>query len=362
MSKALKVIIGVILAAFIAAGAGLVIPQFTGTEMVIVQKETVSNLPVGTVIYTEKADSSTMQSGDKLVDLDVNRMYLYTVKTYDSRDCVAEVTGGVQDTIKVSDTFTKVKLTLPLIGYLSIATGTQQGLIILGGMLLLLIILFVFSEIMRRGELKEYGDEDDADDDEEDEEEDGFYNSLAAKKAESDARYDTGVIVKNLGSDDDADNGADETDDGNTEGENSGSSEADEADQTDSAEQDSEETEENADGMTELGVAATDDDDLIPAELTEEKVETGALPDVQAALEAALENQPLTRQTDMTTEQYLEPDTEGPETDVNGEIELAMPVHSADEYLQKAYSEGLDPTVEEDEATGVTLIDFSDCL
>ena len=44
------------------------------------------------------------------------------------------------------------------------------------------------------------------------------------------------------------------------------------------------------------------------------------------------------------------------------EIELAMPVLSAEEIIDAAYARGEDPSVTRDEVTGVTLVDFSDCL
>ena len=43
-------------------------------------------------------------------------------------------------------------------------------------------------------------------------------------------------------------------------------------------------------------------------------------------------------------------------------IELAMPVYTAEELLQKAHAAGDDPKVIEDPATGITILDYSDIL
>jgi hypothetical protein len=96
----------------------------------------------------------------------------------------------------------------------------------------------------------------------------------------------------------------------------------------------------------------------------EKEIGTDSLPDVQAALEAALENQPLNRTSeDYTLQQPEKPDSaQKADTDARDEIELAMPAHTAEELLEKAYADGLDPKLKKDETTGVTLVDYSDSL
>ena len=50
------------------------------------------------------------------------------------------------------------------------------------------------------------------------------------------------------------------------------------------------------------------------------------------------------------------------EPDFAEPIELAMPVYTAEELLQKAHAAGDDPKVIEDSTTGVTILDYSDIL
>ena len=44
------------------------------------------------------------------------------------------------------------------------------------------------------------------------------------------------------------------------------------------------------------------------------------------------------------------------------EIELAIPAKTLDELLQEAYANGEDPKVTKDAATGITFVDYSNCL
>ena len=115
-------------------------------------------------------------------------------------------------------------------------------------------------------------------------------------------------------------------------------------------------------GMTEISDSSEQgEEDLEPEE---KEIGTDSLPDVQAALEAALENQPLNRTSeDYTLQQPEKPDaSQKEETEARDEIELAMPAHTAEELLEKAYADGLDPKLKKDETTGVTLVDYSDSL
>ena len=56
------------------------------------------------------------------------------------------------------------------------------------------------------------------------------------------------------------------------------------------------------------------------------------------------------------------PPEEEPEPEPSEPIELAMPVYTAEELIQKAHAAGDDPKVIEDPATGITILDYSDIL
>ena len=92
-----------------------------------------------------------------------------------------------------------------------------------------------------------------------------------------------------------------------------------------------------------------------------ERMHTDSMMDMQAALEAVLTTQSLNNGYDDPVPVKEEP-VESDFSAEMGEIELAMPSRTADELLQEAYTNGDDPSVTKDPITGVTFIDYSDCL
>ena len=87
---------------------------------------------------------------------------------------------------------------------------------------------------------------------------------------------------------------------------------------------------------------------------------TGSIPDVQAALEAALETQPMqhmARAAEQAVREETLPEQAAPE-----EIELAMPVYELEELLEQAYAQGADPQVRKDNIGDLTFVDYSNCL
>ena len=123
-------------------------------------------------------------------------------------------------------------------------------------------------------------------------------------------------------------------------------------------------SEKSSKGFTEVQENEPLDLSAIEEEKEEPRAERGigteSIPDVQAALEAALETQQI-RQYEQMPEPQPEP-VEMEQTQNLEEIELAMPVKNVEELLQEAYTAGDDPVVEEDAVTGVTFVDYSDCL
>ena len=188
-------------------------------------------------------------------------------------------------------------------------------------------------------------------DERDDEEEDEFYRTLAARKKKRDAETDVSAELNRNAAHRQAAQMKEREREKNAGAENKAASSA-------SA---------NTNGMTEISGSDVSASIDVPHVVPEEKdLGTDSLPDVQAALEAALESQPLNRTGEtarMTIpDEDVLSDAEASGSAPTGEIELAMPVHTADELLSKAYSDGLDPKVRDDEITGVTLVDYSDCL
>ncbi len=349
MSKFLKFIVGLILVVFIAAGAALIVPQFVGNvDTIIVQQGMISNKTIGSVIYAKKEATENIQVGDQVVDMDNDSLYVHDVVSFDYGTNIAQVTGGADTTIRLGDAFTRAVVTIPLIGYLTIATQSLPGLILLGLLLALVIVLFIVSEALRRDD----DDEDDEDDDifggrkdrYQESEDDKFYRELAEKKRQTESMKEIKDALPQptppagLFGDDEGNDGA--------------------------SEKSFRSNRTSDDGMMELSHSVPPVEE--PAAGKDEKpLGTGELPDVQAALEAALENQQLNRYEHpqsraVSAEEQMPADEEvipgGKE-----EIELAMPVHTAEELMSKAYSAGMEPKMHKDKS-GVTFVDYSDCL
>ena len=350
MSKFLKFIVGLILVVFIASGAALIVPQFVGNvDTIIVQQGVISNKKIGSAIYAKKESTADIQVGDQVVDMDGDSLYVHEVVSFDYGTNTAQVTGGAVPTIRLGDAFTRAVVTVPLIGYLTIATQSLPGLILLGLLLALVIVLFIVSEALRRSD-----DDDDDDDDDffgerrdrrKDSEDDKFYRELAEKKRQNDS-------VK-------------EVRDALPQPTPPAGLFSEEPLQTDGGtEEAAREKRASDNGMMELSHSIPPVEE--PAAGKDEKpLGTGELPDVQAALEAALENQQLNRYDHGRNHVASEPEPALAEEpvlpDERGEIELAMPVHTAEELMSKAYAAGMEPKMHKDKS-GVTFVDYSDCL
>ncbi len=345
MSKFLKFIIGLILVVFIGAGAALIVPQFVGNvDTIIVQDGMISNKSIGSVIYARKEKTSDIQVGDKVVDMDNASLYIHEVVSFDHGTNTAQVTGGTETTVRLGDAFTRAIFTVPLIGYLTIATQSLPGLILLGLLLATVIVLFIVSEAIRNP------NDDDDDDDEifdrhrdsdKDAEDDRFYRELAEKKRQTESLREISGALPQPAPPAGLFN----------------------EDNTAAGRPVYEEPKAANDGMTELSHFTSPAEEPVTGK-EELPLGTGELPDVQAALEAALENQQLNRyEHPQASEAVQQADAfeDAAAQNEAGEIELAMPVHTAEELMSKAYAAGLEPKMTKD-SSGVTLIDYSDVL
>ena len=128
-------------------------------------------------------------------------------------------------------------------------------------------------------------------------------------------------------------------------------------------------------GTEQVSFNTVDLQNLVRGEETEEIPE--AVEETEIVEEAAAEEtaEEVTEETEETEsaepetveeieefEETIEEPEEEPEPEPSEPIELAMPVYTAEELLQKAHAAGDDPKVIEDPATGITILDYSDIL
>ena len=355
MSKLLKVIVNTLLLLAILSAGALVIPPFAGITTLVSDGMGNTNISRGAVTYAKKTDTSSVAAGDKILVDDNSGKYIYTIQSLDTAAgtaSVKNVISGDTTEITVRATVSKVIITIPVIGFLSMAAQSREGIMIIGPATLFLVILFILSEVWKRDEEE---DEDEEEEDEEDEDEDDEKASeelRSRKKAalEEKKKREEQEMTEQL-------RAADQK-----------TAEEEKQDEFEIPDLEEEETEQ-------VSFNTVDLQNLVRGEETEEIPE--AVEETEIVEEAAAEEtaEEVTEETEETEsaepetveeieefEETIEEPEEEPEPEPSEPIELAMPVYTAEELLQKAHAAGDDPKVIEDPATGITILDYSDIL
>lgn len=353
MSKLLKVIVNTLLLLAILSAGALVIPPFAGITTLVSDGMGNTNISRGAVTYAKKTDTSSVATGDKILVDDNSGKYIYTIQSLDiaaGTASVKNVISGDTTEITVRATVSKVIITIPVIGFLSMAAQSREGIMIIGLAILFLVILFILSEVWKRDE------EEDEEEEEEDEDDEKASEELRSRKkaalVEKKKREEQEMTEQLRAADQKT---------------------AEEEKQDEFEIPDLEE-----EGTEQVSFHTVDLQNLVRGEETEEISE--AVEETEIVEEAAAEEtaEEVTEETEETEEtESAEPETveeieefeetieepeEEPEPEPSEPIELAMPVYTAEELLQKAHAAGDDPKVIEDPATGITILDYSDIL
>jgi len=350
MSKLLKVIVNTLLLLAILSAGALVIPPFAGITTLVSDGMGNTNISRGAVTYAKKTDTSSVATGDKILVDDNSGKYIYTIQSLDTAAgtaSVKNVISGDTTEITVRATVSKVIVTIPVIGFLSMAAQSREGIMIIGLAILFLVILFILSEVWKRDE------EEDEEEEEEDEDDEKASEELRSRKkaalVEKKKREEQEMIEQLRAADQKT---------------------AEEEKQDEFEIPDLEE-----EGTEQVSFNTVDLQNLVRGEETEEIPET--VEETEIVEEAAAEEtaEEVTEETEETEsaepetveeieefEETIEEPEEEPEPEPSEPIELAMPVYTAEELLQKAHAAGDDPKVIEDPATGITILDYSDIL
>ena len=350
MSKLLKVIVNTLLLLAILSAGALVIPPFAGITTLVSDGMGNTNISRGAVTYAKKTDTSSVATGDKILVDDNSGKYIYTIQSLDTAAgtaSVKNVISGDTTEITVRATVSKVIVTIPVIGFLSMAAQSREGIMIIGLAILFLVILFILSEVWKRDE------EEDEEEEEEDEDDEKASEELRSRKKaalEEKKKREEQEMTEQL-------RAADQKT-------------AEEEKQDEFEIKDLEE-----EGTEQVSFNTVDLQNLVRGEETEEIPET--VEETEIVEEAAAEEtaEEVTEETEETEsaepetveeieefEETIEEPEEEPEPEPSEPIELAMPVYTAEELLQKAHAAGDDPKVIEDPATGITILDYSDIL
>lgn len=350
MSKLLKVIVNTLLLLAILSAGALVVPPFAGITTLVSDGMGNTNISRGAVTYAKKTDTSSVATGDKILVDDNSGKYIYTIQSLDTAAgtaSVKNVISGDTTEITVRATVSKVIVTIPVIGFLSMAAQSREGIMIIGLAILFLVILFILSEVWKRDE-EEDEEEEDEDEDEDEDDEKASEELRSRKKAalvEKKKREEQEMTEQLRAADQKT---------------------AEEEKQDEFEIPDLEE-----EGTEQVSFNTVDLQNLVRGEETEEipeAVEETEIVEEAAAEETAEEVTEETEETESTEPETVEEieefeeTIEEPEPEPSEPIELAMPVYTAEELLQKAHAAGDDPKVIEDPATGITILDYSDIL
>ena len=353
MSKLLKVIVNTLLLLAILSAGALVIPPFVGITTLVSDGMGNTNISRGAVTYAKKTDTSSVATGDKILVDDNSGKYIYTIQSLDTAAgtaSVKNVISGDTTEITVRATVSKVIITIPVIGFLSMAAQSREGIMIIGLAILFLVILFILSEVWKRDE-EEDEEEEEEDEDEDDEKASEELRSRKKAALEEKKKREEQEMTEQLRA----------------------------ADQKTAEEEKQDEFEipdlEEEEETEQVSFHTVDLQNLVRGEETEEIPE--AVEETEIVEEAAAEEtaEEVTEETEETEsaepetveeieefEETIEEPEEEPEPEPSEPIELAMPVYTAEELLQKAHAAGDDPKVIEDPATGITILDYSDIL
>lgn len=353
MSKLLKVIVNTLLLLAILSAGALVIPPFAGITTLVSDGMGNTNISRGAVTYAKKTDTSSVATGDKILVDDNSGKYIYTIQSLDTAAgtaSVKNVISGDATEITVRATVSKVIVTIPVIGFLSMAAQSREGIMIIGLAILFLVILFILSEVWKRDEEENEEEEDEEEEDEDDEKaSEELHSRKKAALVEKKKREEQEMTEQLRAADQKT---------------------AEEEKQDEFEIPDLEE-----EGTEQVSFNTVDLQNLVRGEETEEIPET--VEETEIVEEAAAEEtaEEVTEETEETEsaepetveeieefEETIEEPEEEPEPEPSEPIELAMPVYTAEELLQKAHAAGDDPKVIEDPATGITILDYSDIL
>ena len=353
MSKLLKVIVNTLLLLAILSAGALVIPPFAGITTLVSDGMGNTNISRGAVTYAKKTDTSSVATGDKILVDDNSGKYIYTIQSLDTAAgtaSVKNVISGDTTEITVRETVSKVIVTIPVIGFLSMAAQSREGIMIIGLAILFLVILFILSEVWKRDEEEDEEEEEEDEDDEDDEKASEELRSRKKAALEEKKKREEQEMTEQLRA----------------------------ADQKTAEEEKQDEFEIpdlEEEGTEQVSFNTVDLQNLVRGEETEEIPE--AVEETEIVEEAAAEEtaEEVTEETEETEsaepetveeieefEETIEEPEEEPEPEPSEPIELAMPVYTAEELLQKAHAAGDDPKVIEDPATGITILDYSDIL
>lgn len=362
MAKFFRFIVNLCIICFLLTGVALIVPQFVGITTVIVDGDiTDTNVSAGSVVYGRTVALNKLEVGDKLLRSSNTSVSVDKITEADSGTgkYTVETGDGETEELTLRGTGEKVLLTVPFVGYASIAMQTLEGRIILGLALAFLVILFILSEIWKSNEEDEEDEdeyEEEASSEEEEQDEKPSRRERKSRKKEDKRRRKLekkGLLEEEPEEEEQEPQTTDSVEEVPVVEE----VEAEELilEPADELEEVHEEVLAAVESLEEPETQVHDEEDAFTAA-------------IQAALESEISQETSRERSEDEMQQSQETEIE---EEVQDEVEpetpaepkkLAIPALTVEELLDKAHASGDDPTVIEDEDDGVSLVDYSDVL
>lgn len=316
MAKFLRFIVNTIMIVAIVVAASLLIPPFAGvTTLIVDDMDMETNLEMGSVTYAWGVDAGELNVGDKVLLQEEGDM-LYVISSVEGSEFVLEDTlsaDGAVVTKEMQGMIDKVVLTVPVLGYVSMALATKEGLIIVGLSVVFVIILFILAEIWRKEE------EEDWEEGEEDSDESAAEgnNEDADKKENKQQPTPQETVAEPV-----------------------------------KEESCAEENKEDA-------IVVSDEFVQTEKDLFEETSDSLAA-DVASMM--GLDVHSVSDKNKKVSEEMVQKASKDEESTKTTKKVLAMPLYTKEELLERAKAAGDEPELVMDELSGVTFLDYSDVL
>lgn len=350
MSRFLKFIVHLIIIVTILDVVAMAVPPFFGIHTIIIDNSYENtNLALGSVTYAKEVGEEELKAGDEVLVQDTASIYSCTVTSVSQEEHSFTVdntqTGEDEEkVISLKVDAPKVIVTIPVIGYLLVATQSVEGLIVLALAVLFLIILFIIAELWKR----------DPDEEEEDYEEDEAGHEVKSRKQ---LRKEEKARARQLREEDKALKAEDKK---HRKEEKKRRKKVKTGGFIDEVYEEDlhldqapvQSLEEEPVRPTEQ-VAASEAHEVLRKEIAAATAEEETVAGVEEVTESnAVENEKTVQEPEEALEEAVAE---------NMEIKkLAIPLYTAEELASKAKAAGDDPYV--DEVAGVTLFDYSDII
>lgn len=351
MSRFLKFIVHLVIICTILDVVALAVPPFVGIKTNVVDDSyTESNLPTGSVTYSQSMQAGEVQPGDAILVQEGTTIYRYQVKELNQEDETYTVentltSSGETTVVSSKGTIEKVIITIGYIGYLLVAVQSVEGMIVLGLGILFLIILYVIVELWRK-EPKESEEEEEKTEETEE--------LQLSKKERKKREKEQARLAKE-------ESKRERKEEKNRKKEEKKHKKVKTGGFIDEIYEEDLDLEHAPAAEVETPVyeqaAASEAHEELKKEIAAATAEETEEPGQPAA-------QPVSGETAETSGEVMENEKEAePEMEETVEIrKMAIPLYSKEELSKKAKAEGDNPVLMEDKELGVTLFDYSEII